>query len=238
MKILLIEDDFVTARSVESLLARNGIVCDVAEYGEQGLELSKQNDYDLIILDLMLPDIDGFEVLLRLRSTKIKVPVLILSAVSDSDKKVKMLNYGADDYVTKPYVPIELVARIHAIVRRTKGHAMAVIGFNQLSINFDNREVDINGTKIVLTNTEYSILEFLATRKGTVVTKVALFEHLYKDPEIKPDVKTIDVFMCKLRKKLAVNGENYIITQWGRGYEFKEDHNTEENVTEAVVQTT
>jgi len=223
MRVLLIEDDSSTARSIELALAAEGIICDTAEVGEEGVEIGRIYDYDLILLDLMLPDIDGYEVLLRLRSAKIKTPILILSGLSSVDQKIKGLGFGADDYLTKPFNRGELVARIQAIVRRSKGHSESVVRFDKVSINLDTRTVDVDGTQVHLTNKEYAILELLAMRKGTVLTKEMFLNHLYSSMD-EPEIKIIDVFVCKLRKKLhkASGGTNYIETVWGRGYMLKD----------------
>lgn len=228
MRVLLIEDDSSTARSIELALAAEGIICDRAEVGEEGLEVGRIYEYDIIVLDLMLPDIDGYEVLLRLRSAKIKTPILILSGLSSADQKIKGLGFGADDYLTKPFNRGELVARIQAIVRRSKGHSESVVRFDKVSINLDTRTVDVDGTQVHLTNKEYAILELLAMRKGTVLTKEMFLNHLYSSMD-EPEIKIIDVFVCKLRKKLykASGGTNYIETVWGRGYMLKDyDLNT------------
>jgi len=227
MRVLLVEDDASTARSIELALASEGIICDKAELGEEGLEVGKIYDYDLIILDLILPDMDGFEVLLRLRSAKVKVPVLILSGLSGPDQKIKGLGFGADDYLTKPFNRGELIARIQAIVRRSKGHSESVLRFDKVAINLDTRIVEVEGTPVHLTSKEYAILELLAMRRGTVLTKEMFLNHLYGGID-EPELKIIDVFVCKLRKKLAdaAGGTNYIETVWGRGYmlrEFPED---------------
>ena len=223
-RILLIEDDPSTARSIELALAAAGMICDAANLGEEGSHIGKLYEYDLIILDLMLPDIDGYEVLLRLRSAKIKTPVLILSGLSSADQKIKGLGFGADDYLTKPFDRGELIARIQAIVRRSKGHSESVIRFDKVAINLDTRSVEVAGTSVHLTNKEYAILELLAMRKGTVLTKDTFLNHLYNGMD-EPEIKIIDVFVCKLRKKLAdASGENtnYIETVWGRGYMLKD----------------
>jgi two-component system cell cycle response regulator CtrA len=223
MRVLLVEDDASTARSIELALASEGIICDKAELGEEGLEVGKIYDYDLIILDLILPDMDGFEVLLRLRSAKVKVPVLILSGLSGPDQKIKGLGFGADDYLTKPFNRGELIARIQAIVRRSKGHSESVLRFDKVAINLDTRIVEVEGSPVHLTSKEYAILELLAMRRGTVLTKEMFLNHLYGGID-EPELKIIDVFVCKLRKKLAEasGGTNYIETVWGRGYMLKE----------------
>lgn len=234
-RVLLIEDDPSTARSIELALAAAGIICDSANLGEEGSNIGRLYEYDLIILDLMLPDIDGYEVLLRLRSAKIKTPVLILSGLSSADQKIKGLGFGADDYLAKPFDRGELIARIQAIVRRSKGHSESVIRFDKVAINLDTRSVEVAGTPVHLTNKEYAILELLAMRKGTVLTKETFLNHLYNGID-EPEIKIIDVFVCKLRKKLAdASGSdtNYIETVWGRGYMLKDysssDVNSEEN---------
>ncbi|GAB4166413.1 MAG: response regulator transcription factor [Rickettsiaceae bacterium] len=222
MRILLIEDDASTARSIELALAAEGIICDTAEVGSDGIEIGKIYDYDAILLDLMLPDIDGYEVLLRLRSAKVKTPILILSGLTAVDQKIKGLGFGADDYLTKPFNRGELIARIQAVVRRSKGHSESVVRFDKVTINLDTRNVEVDGQQVHLTNKEYAILELLAMRKGTVLTKEMFLNHLYSSMD-EPEIKIIDVFVCKLRKKLAKasGGTNYIETVWGRGYMLK-----------------
>ena len=223
MRVLLIEDDASTARSIELALAAEGIICDTAEVGSDGIEIGKIYDYDIILLDLMLPDIDGYEVLLRLRSAKVKTPILILSGLTSVDQKIKGLGFGADDYLTKPFNRGELIARIQAIVRRSKGHSESVVRFDKVAINLDTRTVEVDSQQVHLTNKEYAILELLAMRKGTVLTKEMFLNHLYSSMD-EPEIKIIDVFVCKLRKKLAKasGGMNYIETVWGRGYMLKD----------------
>jgi len=228
MRVLLIEDDSSTARSIELALAAEGIICDTAEVGEEGVEIGRIYDYDIILLDLMLPDIDGYQVLLRLRSAKVKTPILILSGLSSVDQKVRGLGFGADDYLTKPFNKDELIARIQAIVRRSKGHSESVVRFDKVAINLDTRHVEVNGIQVHLTNKEYAILELLALRKGSVLTKEMFLNHLYSSMD-EPEIKIIDVFVCKLRKKLAdaSGGVNYIETVWGRGYMLKDNESSE-----------
>ncbi len=223
MRILLVEDDSSTAKSIELMLKTESFVVDSTDLGEDGLEIGKLYDYDLIILDLMLPDIDGYEVLRRLRSARVTTPVLILSALTEPDSKVKGLGFGADDYLTKPFDKAELIARIHAIVRRSKGHSESVIRTGKLIVNLDTRTVEVNQQPLHLTGKEYGILELLSLRKGTTLTKEMFLNHLYGGMD-EPELKIIDVFICKLRKKLsaATDGENYIETVWGRGYVLRD----------------
>ncbi len=218
MRVLLVEDDTSTAKTIEMMLKSEGYICDCTDLGEDGLEIGKIYDYDLIILDLMLPDMDGYEVLRRLRSAKVKTPILILSGLTEPDQKVKGLGFGADDYLTKPFDKGELVACIQAIVRRSKGYSESIIRTGKISVNLDTRTVEVNNQPLHLTGKEYGILELLSLRKGTTLTKEMFLNHLYGGMD-EPELKIIDVFVCKLRKKLstATGGENYIETVWGRG---------------------
>ncbi len=223
MRVLLVEDDASTAKAIELSLASEGIICDTTELGEEGLEIGRIYDYDIIILDLMLPDIDGYEVLRRFRAAKITTPILILSGLSGPDQKIKGLGYGADDYLTKPFNKGELIARIQAIVRRSKGHSESIIRTGKLVVNLDTRSVEVDSKSVHLTSKEYAILELLSLRKGSTLTKEMFLNHLYGGID-EPELKIIDVFVCKLRKKLSDSsgGENYIETVWGRGYVLKE----------------
>jgi two-component system cell cycle response regulator CtrA len=223
MRVLVVEDDASLAKSIELMLRSDGYVCDVTDLGEDGLEIGKLYDYDIIILDLMLPDIDGYEVLRRLRQARVKTPILILSGLSGLDDKIKGLGFGADDYLTKPFDKRELTARLQAVVRRSKGHSDSVILTGKLAVNLDARTVEVEGQPIHLTGKEYGILELLSLRKGTTLTKEMFLNHLYGGID-EPELKIIDVFVCKLRKKLsmATGGENYIETVWGRGYVLRD----------------
>ena len=223
MRVLLVEDDSTTAKSIEMMLKSEGYICDCTDLGEDGLEIGKIYDYDLIVLDLMLPDIDGYEVLRRLRAAKVKTPILILSGLTEPDKKVKGLGFGADDYLTKPFDKDELIARIQAIVRRSKGYSESIIRTGKLSVNLDTRTVEVDNQPLHLTGKEYGILELLSLRKGTTLTKEMFLNHLYGGMD-EPELKIIDVFVCKLRKKLsgATGGQNYIETVWGRGYVLRD----------------
>ena len=232
MRVLLVEDDPSTAESIQLMLKSANMVVDATDLGEDGLEIGKLYDYDIIILDLMLPDMDGLEVLRRLRDSRVETPVLILSGLLEPDKKVKGLGIGADDYLTKPFNKNELLARIQAIVRRSKGHSQSVISTGRLSVNLDARTVEVDGRAVHLTGKEYGILELLSLRKGTTLTKEMFLNHLYGGMD-EPDLKIIDVFICKLRKKLstATAGENYIQTVWGRGYMLRDPEEAEPAAT-------
>ncbi len=227
MRVLLVEDDSATAKTIELMLKAEGFVPDITDLGEDGLEIGKLYDYDIIILDLMLPDIDGYELLRRLRSARVETPILILSGLSELDAKIKGLGIGADDYLTKPFDKRELIARIQAIVRRSRGHSESVINTGRLMVNLDIRSAEVDSQPLHLTGKEYAILELLSLRKGTTLTKETFLNHLYGGMD-EPEAKIIDVFICKLRKKLstATGGDNYIDTIWGRGYVLRDpqDH--------------
>ncbi|HEV2594493.1 MAG TPA: response regulator transcription factor [Sphingomicrobium sp.] len=223
MRVLLIEDEPTMAKSIELILGNEGFNVYTTDLGEEGLDLGKLYDYDIILLDLNLPDLHGYDVLRRLRSSKVSTPVIILSATVGQDSKIRALGCGADDYVTKPFYREELIARMHAIVRRSKGHAHSVIRTGKLAVGLDTKSVEIDGVRVHVTAKEYSMLELLSLRKGTTVTKEMFLNHLYGGMD-EPDNKIVDVFICKLRKKLvlACGGKNYIETVWGRGYTLHE----------------
>jgi len=235
MRVLLIEDDASTAKSVELMLGAEGFNVYTTDLGEEGLDLGKLYDYDIILLDLHLPDMHGYDVLKKLRMAKVSTPILILSGLSEPDTKVKGLGFGADDYVTKPFHKEELIARIHAVVRRSKGHSQSVIRTGKLAVNLDTKTVEVNNQRVHLTGKEYSMLELLSLRKGTTLTKEMFLNHLYGGMD-EPELKIIDVFICKLRKKLAAacEGENYIETVWGRGYVLR-DPETESAASKMAV---
>jgi len=219
MRVLLIEDDSIMAQGIALILREGGLTVHTTNLGEEGVELGKLYDYDLIVLDINLPDINGYTVLKRLRSAKINTPVLILSGNDDTGDKIKGFGFGADDYMTKPFHKNEFLARVRAIVRRSKGHSQSIITTGRMQINLDAKTVKVNGEKLHMTGKEYQILELLSLRKGTTLSKETFLNHLYGGMD-EPEFKIIDVFICKLRKKLliATGGERYIETVWGRGY--------------------
>lgn len=219
MRALLIEDDSSLAQSIELMLRSESIVSYTTDTGEEGVDLAKLYDYDVILLDLNLPDMSGYDVLRRMRVAKVETPVLILSGMGGIEDKVKGLSQGADDYVVKPFHKDELIARINAIVRRSKGHAQAVVTVGDLTLNLDSKTVEVSGTRVHVTGKEYQMLELLMLRQGTTLTKEMFLNHLYGGMD-EPELKIIDVFICKLRKKLsnASGGQNWIETVWGRGY--------------------
>ncbi|PSL17389.1 winged helix family two component transcriptional regulator [Shimia abyssi] len=223
MRVLLVEDDPTTSKSIEMMLTHANLNVYSTDLGEEGIDLAKLYDYDLILLDLGLPDMNGHEVLRQLRVARVDTPILILSGADDTDSKLKGFGFGADDYLTKPFHRDELVARIHAIIRRSKGHSQSVIKTGRIAVNLDAKTVDVDGAPVHLTGKEYQMLELLSLRKGTTLTKEMFLNHLYGGMD-EPELKIIDVFICKLRKKLseATDGANYIETVWGRGYVLRD----------------
>jgi|Transcript_21796 two-component system cell cycle response regulator CtrA len=223
MRILLVEDDPTTAKSIELMLTHANLNVYSTDLGEEGIDLAKLYDYDLILLDLGLPDMNGHEVLRQLRMARIETPILILSGADDTENKIKGFGFGADDYLTKPFHREELVARIHAIIRRSKGHSQSIIKTGKIAVNLDAKTVGVDSKTVHLTGKEYQMLELLSLRKGTTLTKEMFLNHLYGGMD-EPELKIIDVFICKLRKKLstATGGDNYIETVWGRGYVLRD----------------
>lgn len=223
MRVLQIEDDPATAQSVELMLKSEGMYVMTTDLGEEGIDLGKHYDYDIILLDLNLPDISGYEVLRTLRTAKVKTPIMIVSGLAGVQDKVKGFAFGADDYLTKPFHKDELVARMMAIVRRSKGHARSIVAVGRLTVNMDEKTVQVDGINVNLTGKEYQILELLALRKGACLTREMFLNHLYGGRD-EPELRIIDVFICKLRKKLAEasGGLNFIETIWGRGHTLRE----------------
>ncbi len=228
MRVLLIEDDASTAQSIEMMLKNANLNVYTTDLGEEGIDLARFYDYDLILLDLNLPDMTGYDVLKKLRVLKVNTPILILSGLDEAENKIKGFGFGADDYLTKPFNREELVARIHAIVRRSKGHAQSIISTGKISVNVDAKTVEVGEKPVHLTGKEYQMLELLSLRKGTTLTKEMFLNHLYGGMD-EPELKIIDVFICKLRKKLAAatGGDHYIETVWGRGYVLRDPEEAE-----------
>ncbi len=218
MRVLMIESDLTLARGLLSFLKQSGAVTDHIDTGEEALELARRYDYDIILLDLMMPDVEGYEVLRRLRAGRLDTPVIAMSGLTRPQAKVKAFTCGADDVIDKPFDMTELYARMQAIVRRSKGYAQPTLFIGPVQLKLDMREVTVEGRPVHLTAKEYQILELLVMRRGMVLTKEAFLGHLYGGMD-EPEAKIIDVFICKLRRKLADAGApNVIGTVWGRGY--------------------
>ncbi len=235
MRVLLVEDDPTTSKSIELMLTHANLNVYATDMGEEGIDLAKLYDYDLILLDINLPDMNGHEVLRQLRLSRIDTPILILSGDDGTESKLKGFGFGADDYLTKPFHREELVARIHAIIRRSQGHAQSIIKTGQIAVNLDAKTVEVEGTTVHLTGKEYQMLELLSLRKGTTLTKEMFLNHLYGGMD-EPELKIIDVFICKLRKKLseATHGDNHIETVWGRGYVLRDPEPVSQNQKIAI----
>ena len=235
MRVLLVEDDPTTSKSIEMMLTHANLNVYCTDLGEEGIDLAKLYDYDLILLDLGLPDMNGNEVLRQLRLAKVDTPILILTGSDDTENKIKSFGFGADDYLTKPFHREELVARIHAIIRRSKGHSQSIITTGKIGVNLDAKTVQVDNKTVHLTGKEYQMLELLSLRKGTTLTKEMFLNHLYGGMD-EPELKIIDVFICKLRKKLcdATDGDNYIETVWGRGYVLRDPVKNEMNEPMAI----
>ena len=220
MKVLFIVENGGNAPGVKEMLGRAKINVFFSEADEDVVDLAKRYDHDLILLDL---GVAGHECLCRLRAAGVTTPVMVLSRRSDIGNIVRCFSAGADDYLIKPYNHEELVARIHAIIRRSRGPARSVIKTGKVSVNLDVKTVTVEGGAMHLTGKEYQMLELLSLRKGTTLTKEMFLNHLYGST-VAPELKIIDVFICKLRKKLteATGGDNYIETVWGRGYVLRD----------------
>ena len=222
MRILLVEDDRAVKQILIATLKAASMVVDAVETGEEALEYCRLCDFDMVLLDAGLPDMDGYDVVRRLRAARLATPVLMLSETASPQAKIKGFAAGADDVIAKPFDSQELVARIQAVVRRAKGFAQPNLTVGELTLNLGSREATVAGTPVHLTGKEYAILELLVLRKGMVLTKEAFLNHLYGGMD-EPEVKIIDVFICKLRKKLAQAGaDNLIGTVWGRGYMLRD----------------
>jgi two-component system cell cycle response regulator CtrA len=218
MRVLLVEDDLTAAHGLSLILKRSGAIIEHAATGEEAIGLTRHYEYDIVLLDLILPDVEGYEVVRRMRSFRNDTPVLILSGLSRPQAKVKGLSLGADDFITKPFNISELLARVQAITRRRKGYSQPAVQLGSIELNLDSRQVIVNGREVRLTSKEYSILELLVLRRGKLLTKDAFLNHLYNGTD-EPERQIIDLYMCRLRKKLAVAGaDNLIDTIWGHGY--------------------
>lgn len=213
MRILVIEDEPDLLRSLAQALREEGYAVDTANNGEDGLFNAGTIDYDAIVLDVMLPKLDGWEVLRRLRKIR-KTPVLMLTARDASRDRVRGLDTGADDYVVKPFDLDEFFARLRAIIRRSTGQADALINIGKVTIDTAARVVTLDGRPVEITAREYALLEFLATRRGSVVTRTQLYEHLF-DEDDSTLSNLLDVHVSNIRKKL---GHDLITTRRGHGY--------------------
>jgi two-component system cell cycle response regulator CtrA len=223
MRALIVNADVFVAASVKAALAEEDLICDTTDLGEDSLEIGKLNNYDIILLDLTRPEIQAHKVLRQLHTARLQMSILIVSDLAEFEHKITGLGFGTNDFLTTPLDRRELLARVRAIVRRSKAHSESTIQTGKLIVNLDTRVVTVEDQPVRLTGKEYAILELLSLRKGTTLTKEMFLNHLYEGKD-EPELKIIDVFVCKLRKKLAqaTGGEHYIETVWGRGYGLRD----------------
>ena len=223
MRVLIIDDDRTMCQSFGFWLKNQGMTVDTAFSGDEGFELARLYEYDIILLDLMLSDMSGIDVLKRLRSGNIMTPVMVISAIQVPAKKIDCFLSGADDYVVKPFDRGEVLARMRAIIRRACGHAGSRVEIGKMVVDMESKIVTIAGKVLHLTAKEYALIELLCLRKGMTVSKTQFLNHLYGGMD-DPDIKIINVFLFKIRKKIQKlsGGCQYIQTVWGRGYILKE----------------
>jgi two-component system response regulator PhoP len=223
MRILIVEDELVLSQQIEDFFSAKGFVVDVAQTGSDGFYLAKEYPIDVAIIDIGLPDFSGIELISRLRKSGVDLPVLLLTARSRWQNKVEGLEAGADDYLVKPFHYEELLARVNALLRRSKGKAHPVLTYANIKLDSLSQDVMVDDKKVVLTAYEYKVLEYLLFRKGEVITKAILTEHIY-DEDFDRDSNVIEVFIGRLRKKIDPQGLiKPIETLRGRGYRIPMD---------------
>ncbi|QDH17297.1 response regulator transcription factor [Swingsia samuiensis] len=226
MRILLVDNDLQSSNNLTLMLRTASFMVDHTTSGEEAIDMLRHYDYDVVVLELLLEDIEGYEVIRRARAAKITTPIIILSGLLRPQAKIKAFSLGADDYLTKPYDTGELVARLQAVARRFRGFSEPRLTIGNLELDLNSKNVSINSQPLYLTGKEYAILELLVIRKGSVLTKDAFLNHLYGGID-EPEMKIIDVFICKLRRKLQKAGaQNLITTVWGRGYVLQNELST------------
>src|SRR5689334_10330178 len=221
MRILLIEDDNAVSTSIKQMLFHERCEVTTADIGEVGLSLGRRNEYDIIVLDLQLPDMTGIDILRAFRSENVHTPVLVLSGNANPEVKTLALKSGADDYLTKPFHREEFLARIRAVVRRARSHSHSLLTIGKIVLDLNAKTVSVGGVPIDLTTKEYEILKMLSQRKGVTLSKEVILNQLYGGVDV-PNDKIIDVFVCKLRKKLGsdIDANAYVKTIWGCGYQM------------------
>lgn len=225
-RVLIVEGGHAPAQTVDSVLRAARMTTQVTVSGQDALDMLAVYDHDIVLLELVLPDMTGHEVLRKARAAGFNAPVVILTGVDDIDNKLKAYGLGADDYITKPYHREELVARILAVVRRSKGHPEPTIKTGEIVLNLEKHTVTVRGRNVHMTPKEHRMLELLSLRRGTVVTRDAIMDHLYGGVN-EPEANVLAVFMTGIRKKLdaATGGKCGIRTIWGRGYMLEDPNN-------------
>jgi two-component system cell cycle response regulator CtrA len=219
MLALLIENDGVTGKAIEIMLGNEGICVNTTDLGEDGLDLSRRCDYDIVLLNAQLPDMSGLDMVRAMRKADVRTPILVLAGNLTMEQRVKLLSAGADEVLARPFHAPELIARLRALVRRSRGHADAVITTGPLAVNLTARNVMVCGTRLKMTDKEYQVLELLSLRRGSALNTEVFISHLYVDGE-GPVSRTVELFICSLRKKLAAatGGDRCIETVGRRGY--------------------
>jgi DNA-binding response OmpR family regulator len=221
MKILVVEDEKKVASFIKKGLEEEYYTVDAAYDGREGLRLAASGDYDLMILDIMMPYMDGISLLKEIRKENIKVPIMILTAKTVVGNKVEGLDSGADDYLTKPFAFDELIARVRALLRRASLTPEKTLKAGDLEIDTESHRVKRNGNEIMLTPKEYSILEYLTRNKNKIISRTKLIEHVY-DYHFDPDTNVIDVHINKLRNKIDKGSDKQLLcTVRGIGYMIK-----------------
>jgi two-component system, cell cycle response regulator CtrA len=222
MRVLLVENDPAIARTLRASFAAQSMRIEAADTGEDALELLRHYQFEMVVLNLCLPDMDGARMIRRIRDCGITTPVLALSSRRSRDQAPAAFAAGADDVADEGVDPTELIARMHAIIRRSRGHSQSRLQVGALSLDLEQREVTANGNPVHLTGKEFELLQLLMLRRNLVLTKELILDQLYGGPD-EPEVKIIDVFICKIRKKLARAGLDSVIgTVWGRGYTIQD----------------
>ena len=218
MRVLIVEDEPTLGQQLKSTLEANGYAIDLAVDGEDGHFMGSTEDYDAVILDLGLPEIDGLTVLDRWRKEERNFPVLVLTARDSWSDKVAGLDAGADDYLTKPFQTEELIARLRALIRRASGNASSELTAGEVRLDTRSGKVTLDGSPVKMTAQEYKLLSYLMHHKGKVVSRTELIEHIY-DQDFDRDSNTIEVFVTRIRKKL---GAEVISTIRGLGYSLED----------------
>jgi two-component system cell cycle response regulator CtrA len=223
MRVLLIQVDDQNTNHILAALQKRGFVVDVAENSEDGVAFAKSYQYDLVVLDADFSGPTGLPVLVRLRRARITTPLMVVSRSAGVETMVTAFREGADEFMVRPVDPDELCCRLHAIVRRTRGHTRSVIRTGRMEIDVEDKSVRVDGRPVRMTRREYAVLEALSLRKGAVLHRNALVEHVYGAME-EPSPKNVDVYISHIRKKLLrLCGRSYIETEWGRGFALRDD---------------
>ena len=223
MKILVVEDEKQIADFVKKGLNEQGFLVELCDHGDEAMERILKSPYDAIVLDIMLPGRDGLSILRQFRKKGHSTPVILLTARSELDERIEGLNTGADDYLTKPFFVEELIARLHAVIRRSSDEQMSLLQAGDISVNVLTREVKRGGTPVKLTSREFSLLEYLMRSPGRVYTRTQILEHVW-GYDFDPSTNLVDVHIQRLRKKVSPDKENPVIeTIRGVGYRVRKD---------------